>query len=193
MRPMHSRRVERRPPRVSHHLFFALQPPDEVRERIEAAANRLKDDQAPAGRWIKPHRYHLTLCYLGQHAILPDELVVAAHAAADRVRVPGFAFALDRAGSFANRDVPWWLGCREIAVELAALWDGISAGLHAHGLRAGDADRVPHVTLLRDADRLLPAMPITPIAWPVEEFVLVDSVLGPDARHLVLRRWRLPG
>jgi len=34
-------------------------------------------------------------------------------------------------------------------------------------------------------------MPIEPIAWRVEEFVLVDSLLGPGASHTILRRWRL--
>ena len=73
---------------------------------------------------------------------------------------------------------------------LGALWDAISGGLEERGLRATE-DRAPHVTILRDADRSLPATPIDAIAWPVEEFFLVDSLLGPEASHTVLRRWRL--
>lgn len=183
----------RRPPRVSHNLFFALQPGDEVRARIDAAAHRLKEEHPSSGRWIKPHRYHLTLRYLGAHARLPDELIAAALSSGDRLRVPAFEFALETAGSFANRTIPWWIGCRDMPPGLGALWDAISTGLDKHGLRAAGEERIPHVTVLRDADRLLPSMPVAPIAWPVEEFALVDSLLGPEPMHKVLHRWCLSG
>ncbi|HEV7490126.1 MAG TPA: 2'-5' RNA ligase family protein [Rhodanobacteraceae bacterium] len=178
------------PQRVSHNLFFALQPGEEARARINAEARRLRDAHPAAGRWINPQRYHLTLSFLGGHATLPEGLVAAAADVGNRVRVSSFSFALDIAGSFANRAIPWWIGCREMPPELGALWDAISAGLEGCGLRATQ-DRAPHVTILRDADRLLPTTPIGPIIWPVEEFVLVDSLLGPEPNHTVLSRWRL--
>jgi 2'-5' RNA ligase len=177
---------------VSHNLFFALWPDADVRASIDAAARRLKERHAPRGRWIKPHRYHLTLHYLGEHAELPAELVAAACAAGNSVRSPAFDFALDIAASFANRKIPWWLGCRETAPGLAALWDGISAGLRTHGYRIPDAaDPVAHVTILRDADHALPTTPIAPIEWRVGEFVLIDSLLGLESGYTVLRRWAL--
>ena len=120
-----------------------------------------------------------------------DALLAAANDCGDRVRVPAFAFALDIAGSFANRSIPWWIGCREIQSGLDGLWDALSTALDVHGLRAPAEDRTPHVTVLRDAERLLSPTSIEPIAWPVQEFVLVDSLLGPRASHTVLRRWRL--
>ena len=91
---------------MSHNLFFALWPDDDVRERIASAAQQLKKTHAPRGRWIKPHRYHLTLRYLGEHAALPDSLLAACHAAGDAVRAASFRFALDTAASFANRKIP---------------------------------------------------------------------------------------
>jgi 2'-5' RNA ligase len=192
MRPTHSRGfVRRSSSSVWHNLFFALQPSDEIRAEIEATAQRLKSEHPASGRWVKSHRYHLTLRYLGAHGMLPEALVAAASDCGDRVRVPAFAFALDIAGSFANRSIPWWIGCGGMPPALDALWDAISTGLDVPGLPASSEERAPHVTILRDADRLLPATPIEPIAWPVEEFVLVDSLLGPQASHTVLRRWRL--
>lgn len=192
MQPARSHGFERRSPSsVSHNLFFALQPGDEIRAQIEAAAQRLKSEHPASGRWVKPHRYHLTLRYLGAHSTLPETLVSAASACGDRVRVPAFAFALDIADSFANRSIPWWVGCREMPPGLDALWDALSKNLDARGFSAPAEDRAPHVTILRDAGRLLPTAPIEPIAWPVAEFVLVDSLLGPQASHTVLRRWRL--
>jgi 2'-5' RNA ligase len=182
----------RAPAPVMHNLFFALWPDADVRARIDAAARRVKEDHAPRGRWIKPHRHHLTLHYLGEHADLPEELVATACAAGDRVRASAFDFALDIAGSFANRRIPWWIGCSETAPELSALWDGISAGLRTHGHPIPDGtDLVAHVTILRDADRILPPTPIAPIKWPVGEFVLIDSLLGPGAGYTILRRWPL--
>jgi len=179
----------RAPSRVSHNLFFALRPDEGVRDRIEAVARQLKGELAPAGRWLKPHRYHMTLCYLGAHAHVPDELIANALSAGDGVRAPAFAFDLDVAGSFANPSIPWWVGCRETSPALAVLWDAISAGLSSHS--GGDAHRVPHVTILRNADRRLPQTSIAPIPWSVDDFVLIDSLIGPEPKHTVLRRWRL--
>jgi len=187
-------RFERRPSsRVLHNLFFALQPGDRVRGEIDVAASQVRDEQPSSGRWIKPHRYHLTLRYLGAHASLPEQLVAAARRCGDQVRVPSFTFALDTAGSFANHSIPWWIGCREMPATLGALWDAIAASLDAQGFRAPTGGRAAHVTILRDADRPLPSTPIVPIAWPVDEFVLIDSLLGPQASHTVLQRWRLSG
>lgn len=190
MRPTDPRGRANTAPRISHHLFFALQPDDATRARIEAVALELRREHAPGGRWIKPDRYHMTLCYLGAHAALPDDLVEAARAAGDGVRSPPFDFALDVTGSFANRSIPWWLGCREMPRGLAMLWDAIDTGLSDGHVR-DPARRVAHVTVLRDADRRLPPTPIAPIPWTVHEFVLIDSVLGPHARHSVIGRWRL--
>lgn len=184
--------TKRAPPRASHNLFFALWPETDVRARIDAAARELKQVHAPAGRWIKPHRYHLTLHFLGEHATLPADLVAAACAAGDQASAPAFDFTLDIAASFANRKIPWWLGCREIAPGLAALREEISAGLRASGYGIGDeVDPVAHVTILRDADRALPMTPIAPIEWAVGEFVLIDSRIGPESGYTVLRRWAL--
>ena len=187
--PTRSPRGGRAPPRVLHNLFFALRPGEDVRDRIEAVARQLESEHAPAGRWLKPHRYHMTLCYLGAHAHVPDALVADALAAGDSVRAPAFGFVLDIAGSFGNPGIPWWVGCNETAPALAALCDAIAAGLSSHP--DGGAHRVPHVTILRDGDRRLPQTSIAPIPWSVDDFVLIDSLIGPESKHTVLRRWRL--
>lgn len=179
---------------MSHNLFFALWPDDDVRAGIASAAQRLKASHAPRGRWIKPHRYHLTLRYLGEHSTLPEPLLAACHAAGDAVRVSSFSFALDAAGSFANRKIPWWLGCHAMPAALDALWDDLSRGLRANGIATEEpAPRVAHVTIARDADRQLAPERIAPIAWPVRDFVLVDSVLGAESSYTILRRWPLDG
>jgi 2'-5' RNA ligase len=177
---------------VSHNLFFALWPDDAVRERIASAAQHLKKMHAPRGRWIRPHRYHLTLRFLGGHPTLPGPLLAACHAAGDAVRAAPFSFALDVAGSFANRRIPWWLGCQAMPATLDRVWDGLAQALRENGIANDEpTPRVAHVTLLRDADRPLAAERIAPIAWPVSELVLIDSLLGAASSYTILRRWPL--
>ncbi len=177
---------------VSHHFFFALWPDDDVRGHIASAAEHLKRAHAPRGRWIKPHRYHLTLSYLGEHATLPDALIAASYAAGDAVRAPSFDFALDTAGSFANRKIPWWLGCDAMPDALDTLWSSIAHNLRVNGITLDEpTPRVAHVTILRDADQRLAPERIAPIAWPVRDFVLIDSRLGAQSSYAILRRWPL--
>lgn len=179
---------------MSHNLFFALWPDDDVRERIASAARELKEAQRPRGRWIKADRYHLTLRFLGTHATLPESLLAAANAAGDAVSTSAFNFALDRAGSFRNRDIPWWLGCQTMPASLDALWDVLAGALVANGIADEERSRrVAHVTIARDADRALDEAAIAPIAWPVRDFVLVDSRLGGASAYTILRRWPLAG
>lgn len=175
---------------VVHHLFFALQPDAATRERMANAAQDLKRAHAPHGRWIDPKRYHMTLCFLGRHEALPEGLVSKALAAGDRIDAAPFDFALDAAGSFANRSIPWWLGCHAPSRDLDALAQAIATGLAS---RDGEPRFVAHVTVLRDADRRLASTGIEPIPWRAAEFVLIDSVLGGTSRHDVLRRWPLRG
>ena len=176
----------------SHNLFFALWPSDEIRARIGVAARQLRHDLAPAGRWLAPHRYHMTLHYLGNHAALPADLVALACAAGDDVRVAPFDLALDVAGSFRNRKIPLWLGCSNPPSGLLDLWTAIAHKFRAGGPLALDGSQlVPHVTILRDATAPLSPIPIVPITWPVDEFVLVDSLLGTKAAYTILRRWPL--
>lgn len=175
-------------PRATHRLFFALWPDDDTRASIAEAAAGLRRSQRPQGRWIKPHRYHMTLDFLGEHAPRPDALIDLALAAGDRVRARAFDMPLDVAGSFANRSIPWWLGCREIPAGLAALVQGVAEAL---GTRAGASTFAAHVTILRDAARALPPTPIAPVRWRVADFVLIESVIAAASRYEILARWPL--
>jgi RNA 2',3'-cyclic 3'-phosphodiesterase len=178
--------------RSSHNLFFALWPDDALRERIASAAAHLRETRTPRGRWIAARRYHLTVIFLGHHAALPEPLVAGALAAGDAVRVAPFDFALDVAGSFANRSIPWWLGCKSHVAGLFALRSALFDGMRAAGVQVWeDTAHVAHVTILRDADRGLPTTPIEPADWAVREFALIDSTLGAGASYEVLRRWPL--
>ena len=174
-----------------HNLFFALQPDEATRTRIGAAVAALRTAHAPAGRWLREARYHLTLHYLGSFSRVPDDLVARAGAAASRVRAASFDLRLDRFGSFGNRAIPVWLGPSQTSPGLSALHASLAAELAREGVRAGGAAFVPHVTVLRDATQPLEAPCESPIDWRVDEFVLIDSRVQPPAPLRALGRWNL--
>lgn len=173
-------------------LFFALWPGDDLRRDIDATAGRLEREHAPGGRRIGPHRYHLTLQFLGDFETLPPSLAGQACAAAASVRTPAFDLVLDRAGSFRNRSIPWWVGCGEVPAGLLALWQQLGDALARGGVRAQSGKAlVPHVTVIRDAARPLPSLPVEPMPWRIDSFVLIHSVLGARSRYAELGRWPL--
>lgn len=175
-----------RPERTAaHNLFFALWPGDDVRAQIGDRAQALCAGRGAHGRPVKPARYHLTLQFLGEfdevpQALLDDAIHVAAH-----LETSAFALTLDQAGSFGH---VWWLGCTRCPAALHAL----RRGLDTVPARAPDRF-TPHVTVLRGAGAQLPTMPITPVAWPVREFVLIDSEVASPTPYRVVGRWPLHG
>ncbi|WP_052100862.1 RNA 2',3'-cyclic phosphodiesterase [Novilysobacter arseniciresistens] len=175
-------------------LFFALWPGDDLRRDIAAAADRIVDEHTPRGRRIGPHRYHLTLQFLGDFEALPPSLAGEACAAAASVRAPAFDLVLNRAGSFRNRSIPWWVGCEHVPAGLQQLWRQLGDALARGGVRVRSSKGlVPHVTIVRDAARPLSPIAVTPIPWRVDSFVLIHSVVGgARSRYTELGRWSLP-
>jgi 2'-5' RNA ligase len=160
---------------------------------LTQAVEGLRAQHAQAGRWTAPDRYHLTLQFLGDYSPAPPGLIDDACAAAASVRVAPFALTLDCAGSFRSYAIPWWLGCSVLPDPLRALWDQLGAALQSARVRY-DTHRafLPHLTVLRDARSLLSNMTLVPIAWPLHEFVLMESRLGgAHPGYTVLRRFPL--
>ena len=172
-------------------LFFALSPVEAVRNRVAATADFLCTQHTRGGRRIKPDRYHITLFFLGNH--VPGPVEAAALKAAARIEAPPFTLRLDQAGSFRNKLVPVWLGPSELPAELVFL-EQLMRKTFA-GLTQEQQPRfVPHLTILREAEKPLRKEPIEPIDWPVREFVLIRSILHKPPRHYErLRSYPLRG
>ena len=164
-------------------MFFALWPDDDVRSAIRQLSGELVE----SGRPISPNNLHMTLEFLGN---VDPAQVAGASAAAARVSAAGFRLALDAVGHWRRSRI-LWLGPAEPAPLLLALQASLHARLDAAGLRLEDRPFRPHVTLARRAKaRSLQA--IIPIAWDVREFVLVESLPGPEGvRYQVVERWAL--
>jgi RNA 2',3'-cyclic 3'-phosphodiesterase len=172
----------------THRLFFALWPGEDVRNAIAARATDFDAACAPGGRAVAPQRYHLTLQFLGSFAGLPEATVEGAIAAGQQVCAPEFTLLLDRIGSFEHNRV-WWLGC-DLSPALRHLHGELRSALAAVGLRADVAPFVPHVTLGRGQKQRLQPQAVDPLAWPLRDFVMVDSAAGAPAYRIV-RRWPL--
>ena len=180
------------PPPGRHRLFFALMPDEALREAMARIAADLEATQPGAGRRIRPERYHMTLRFLGGFDSLAAGLLDTFRAAAGTLPLEPFTFHLDRAGSFRNRSIPWWLGCADVPPPLAALQGALERSLGASMLPLAPAPAfVPHVTVVRDARRPLPSLAIGPLEWNATELVLVHSDAAAGHAYARLGSWAL--
>jgi 2'-5' RNA ligase len=176
---------------MNHRLFFALWPDDAVRMRIDAMAAAVERTHASGGRRLRRDRLHLTVRFLGDFAPLPEGLLDAARDAASRVEGEAFVLTLDRAGSFRGSRV-WWLGCGDCPAALHGLWIGLGQALREADVPVRPHPQFsPHVTIQRNVRKALAPTPVEPIAWPVSDFVLIDSQA--EAGYVELGRWSLRG
>lgn len=167
-------------------LFLALWPDDDVRRRIAklTAACRVS-----GGRPVPRANWHITLAFLGGQDSETRRCIEAVAAA---VRAPAFELRLDRLGYWPAPGGILWLGASEVPEALGRLAAHLSDGISTCGV---ERDRRPfhaHLTLMRRVQRVVRLDPLAPLSWPVEEFVLCESVTDPGgARYRVLARWTL--
>jgi 2'-5' RNA ligase len=177
-------------------LFFALQPPAEAALRIHALAARLGGVLELRGKPLPVERLHVTLCFLGNHAGLPAELVAAADVAARHVKSAPFEVCFNQVMSFGQRPpesqraAAVILSCDDDCIPLSALRHQLLQSLDATREFQLEARTFkPHVTLLYDR-RPVPQQEVAAICWAAREFVLVHSLVG-KSEHRVLARYAL--
>jgi 2'-5' RNA ligase len=163
-------------------LFFALWPDEGVRARLEALR-----DGFSLGRPIAGRNLHLTLAFLGELDEAAQRCVLEAAA---RLTPQPFTLCLDEMGWFRRPQV-LWVGASQTPAPLAGLVARLNEGLQACGFPPETRPYSAHVTLARKVHRGPPkAQAIPPVEWRVEEFVLVESILGQrGAEYQPLRRW----
>lgn len=184
--------ADARPAEV-HRLFFALLPDAATRARLAQAAQALKASRPDLrARWVNPVRYHATLHFLGDHALLRQDVVGAAVAAAGKLHMVPFEWVLHEAASFHGRQPPCILRSSSVPEPLQQLWQDLRRAL----VLAGQGRHVarsftPHVTVAYSHAALLEVTPIEPVAWRMDGIALVHSIPG-QADYQVLARWPLP-
>lgn len=179
------------PAAACHRLFFAIWPDARARGCLADLAAQLKPDY-PA-RWIRPSRYHLTLCFLGTFEQVPAALVEHARLAANDVRERTFVWHPDRVTGFRAPRPPCVVRAGIPDASLQRLHQVLSGALVAHGIAMADRRRhVAHVTLGYGHGRGIGDRDVPAMDFPVRSFVLLHS--APGAREYdELGRWPLTG
>jgi 2'-5' RNA ligase len=147
-------------------LFFALWPPPQAAHALSEWAEALQ--KGCGGRVTREATIHLTLAFLG------DADPLKASAAGRRVKGTSFDFRVDAARYWPHNRIVW-VGPQHPPRALAALVGELHGELAKEGFTLEDRPFAAHVTLVRKAGkpRSIPELP--PVAWPVEEFLLVRS------------------
>jgi len=152
----------------THRLFFALNPDDRVRSRVQQLQNRLD----AGGRAVPAPNFHVTLAFLGmqQPDVIPPVREIASQLTFEPCRL-----TLDSIGHFRQAGV-LWLGAEQVPPELQKFQHALVDRL----LRAEIGyDRKPwkfHLTLYRKMRKRPPIIEPVNIEWTLNGFSLIESV-----------------
>ena len=174
--------------RSRHRLFFGLWPDADATESLTKLIVQLRRDRIMLGKPVNPDRFHLTLHHLGDFIDqIPPDLLPTARAAAATVQVKPFEVVFDRIGGTKG---PLLLRPSSGSAALTHFQKTLCDALIKAGLRRSVQRALsPHVTLSYDFSDVS-EMTIEPIGWTVQEFILVESLIGKH-RHLRKGRWPL--
>jgi 2'-5' RNA ligase len=167
-------------------LFFALWPPEALRERISSETRLITE---PIGaRILSAANLHITIAFLGE---VPDARLGAAVEAGEATHGIPFELVLDHIESFRRSGVLSLVPSQPPSA-LNDLVDQLRFNLLDRQFRLQHQEFRPHLTLVRDLRRPVPRTQVAPISWRVEEFVLMESQLGRNgSRYSALATWPL--
>lgn len=157
-------------------LFFAFWPDEPLREAIVSARKRVFP---LAGRPVDPANLHVTAAFLGE--VRSSRL---AELRALCPPLPPLTIRLDRLEHWVKPRVLVAATTR-VPQELAAVVDALWARLDRLGFAREARPFRPHVTLVRDVRTVRPALPWSPLTWPVDSLRLVESVSAADGVRYV--------
>lgn len=170
----------------AHRLFLALWPDEEVRAALDHAADGVEAFRGQ-GRRVAATKLHITLHFFGGSSDGPAVVIDRVRAAVSGVHARGFHLVIDHAGSFDGARVGWLAPGGNSGLD--ALWSDLGHALDAAGLETRRYARFsPHVTVVRAFRGQVADVPVAPVSWPVQDFVLVHSHGG---RYEVVERWPL--
>lgn len=174
--------------RERRRVFFALWPDEAALDGFDRVGKRLH--ALGGGRRMRRENLHITLAFIGE---VPRQRIGILRRAAGQVVAAPFSLRLDRLDCWRHKRIAW-LGSSEPPLQLLTLVGQLYECLAGAGLPLEMGDFTTHVTLVRNVHcaRCTPLPELDPIDWPVNEFVLAESMLAPEgARYGVIGRWRL--
>jgi RNA 2',3'-cyclic 3'-phosphodiesterase len=177
---------------LARNTFFALYPDAAAAARIATLARELRDEHGLTSHPLKTENFHVSLHPLAGVIGSPREIIDAACEAAMAVSSCRFDVVFDCAGSFERKrgdGHPFVLQGSEGLVAVKEFHQALHIAMRRNGCRGLAKTFTPHVTLLYDRE-LVGLRRIDPVRWRVNEFVLVQSLVG-HATHVPLGRWNL--
>ncbi|MGN2250864.1 2'-5' RNA ligase family protein [Frateuria sp. GZRe14] len=171
-------------------LYFALVPDDVVKAKIVAA------QKAFALRFglravIQRDLLHLTLCAPSPRSRIREPLPVALAKAADRLAFSAVDVRLTTAARFGGAlgRSSWVL--RAEGEALLEMRRALAKAMGLEGMQVvNPRSFAPHVTVAYSNALPKEEVPMEPICWNAQDFVLIHSHFG-GSRHDVLGRWAL--
>lgn len=151
--------------------FFALVPPDPVRDTIAGFQARLTPRLPDAVRPVAPGNFHLTLAFLG--AVARDRLPALAEIARS-CPMATCRLRLDRFGVFPGARVGW-LGVSVLDPALAGFQERLVAALRGAGFDPDPRPWAPHLTLYRKLRTTPDTVSVDIADWVVEDYVLLHT------------------
>jgi len=164
-------------------VFFALWPGAETREALVQASQMAV--QRSAGCATPRANLHVTLAFLG--VISAAELARVQELSSPPVG--RFVLNINTLG-LRKRTRLLWAAPGTVPSELLALESWLWDRLAELGMARQRHGYLPHVTLARKARHV--GDTLQPVRWPVAEFALVESTLGPpNSVYRILKVWPL--
>lgn len=153
-------------------LFFALWPPAQAAQSLHAWAQEAARETR--GRVTRAETIHLTLAFLGEvEESRSSSLKSIGQASVGKPHT----LPIEQARWWAHNRIVW-AGPNEIPMPLMELAKDLKSRLLGEGFPLESRAFAAHVTLIRKAREPRELPPLPAIDWPVDEFVLVRSVLS---------------
>lgn len=174
------------PEQSAARLFFALWPDDATRLALGRLARALHEQCG--GRQVREQNIHLTLVFLGA---VPAGLAPALVRMAEETHGESFHLALDKLEYWRHNHIVC-VGTTRCPAALRDLCARLAKAADSLGIRTEARDYVPHITLLRKAERPPSQPDFGSIEWRIGEFALMQSLARPGGvAYEMIGRWEL--
>jgi 2'-5' RNA ligase len=170
-------------------LFFALWPDQAVRRQIVSNLEH-QDIDFKHCRLVSSNNLHMTLHFIGNTSL--DEMACLERQASAVCAEP-FNLMIDYSGYFKKPKVIWF-ACQQVPQALYDLHRALGQQISQCAFEPEQRPYSPHITVVRKINTELPAVPLKPIPWKVDRFVLIESISIPGGvRYQIVKSYPLSG
>ncbi len=167
-------------------VFFALWPNRQIQQQLHALAKQLHPQCQ--GRVMRTETLHMTLQFIGN---IPRSLLPKLILSAEKVSAQPFTMQLEKMAYWKHNRIAYATLASEVPL-LDHLVLQLKIALSEEAIAYSDQKFSPHVTLLRNAEHKPQIQEFPTIAWQVDRFVLVESVLSDQGAHYkIIKEWAL--